>query len=193
MGSVDAFFNTTYGWALVAKIVLLGAIVAVAAGSRRQTIQLERGEPISPGRLRRSMSVEVLVAVFVLGATATLVRAAPPVTESEGPVVRELNLGPMRLQMDIEPATVGPNDMHLYLFDRRTGRQIDRVKEMSLRLTQREKGVGPITLDIPREGPAHYELRNSTLGISGGWEGTVTARVSEFDEFSGRIKFEVRD
>ena len=104
--------------------------------------------------------------MLVLAATATLVRAAPPATIDDGPVVRELDLGPMRLQMDIEPATVGPNDYHLYLFDRRTGAQIDRVEELTVKLVQRDKGIGPITLDIPRKGPAHYELRNSTLGVA---------------------------
>ena len=94
--------------------------------------------------------------------------------------------------MDVEPETAGPNDYHLYLFDRRTGAQVDRVEEMTVRLVQPEKGIGPITLDIPRKGPAHYELRNATLGVDGGWEATVIARVSDFDEYAARTRFEVR-
>ena len=138
------------------------------------------------------MRAEVVLAVLVLAATATLVRAAPPATIDNGPVVRELDLGPMRLQMDIEPATVGPNDYHLYLFDRRTGAQIDRVEELTVRLVQRDKDIGPITIDIPRKGPAHYELRNSTLGVRGTWSATITARVSEFDEYAAKTEFEVK-
>ena len=138
------------------------------------------------------MRAEVALAVLVLAATATLVRAAPPATIDNGPVVRELDLGPMRLQMDIEPATVGPNDYHLYLFDRRTGAQIDRVEELTVRLVQRDKDIGPITIAIPRKGPAHYELRNSTLGVRGTWAATITARVSEFDEYAAKTEFEVK-
>ena len=44
---------------------------------------------------------------------------------------------------------------------------------------------GRSRLDIPRKGPAHYELRNSTLGVRGTWAATITARVSEFDEYCG--------
>jgi copper transport protein len=138
------------------------------------------------------MLAEVGIAVLVLGATATLVRAAPHATIAAGPVIRELDLGPMRLELDIEPATVGPNDYHRYLFDRRTGAQVDRVKELTVRLRQRERGIGPITLDIPRKGPAHYELRDSPLGVPGEWEATITARVSDFDAHIARTRFEVR-
>lgn len=192
LGSVGAFFDTTYGWALLAKVGLLCLIVALAAANRRRTVRLAGGDVDAAPRLRRAMRAEVVLAVFVLAATATLVRAAPPATMNNGPVVRELNLGPMRLQMDVEPATVGPNDYHLYLFDRRTGAQIDRVKQLTVKLVQRDKNIGPITLDIPRKGPAHYELRNSTLGVRGTWDATVTARVSEFDEYSAKASFKVR-
>ena len=192
LGSIGAFFDSTYGWALVAKIALLSGVVALAAANRRRTIRLVAGDAEAAPRLRRAMRAEVVLAVLVLAATATLVRAAPPATIADGPVVRELDLGPMRLQIDIEPATVGPNDYHLYLFDRRTGAQIDRVEELTISLVQRDKKIGPITIDIPRKGPAHYELRNSALGVRGTWNATVTARVSDFDEYSAKTQFEVR-
>jgi len=193
MGSIGAFFDTTYGLALLAKIVLLAGIIGLAAGNRRRAARLAAGASDDAPALRRAMRAEVLLAVLVIGATATLVRAAPPETISGGPVLRELDLGPMRLQMDIEPGSVGPTDYHLYLFDRRTGEQIDRVKELRIELVQPEEDIGPIELDIPRKGPAHYELRDSALGVAGTWEATVTARVSAFDEYSATTEFEIRD
>jgi copper transport protein len=192
LGSVGALFSTTYGWALMAKVALLAAIVALAVGNRRRTARLAGGDAADARNLRRSMRAEVGLAVLVLAATATVVRAAPPATLDSGPVVRELDVGPMRLQMDIEPATTGANDFHLYLFDRRTGAQVDRVEQLTVRLVQRDKGIGPITLDIPRKGPAHYELLSATLGVPGTWDATVTARVSDFDEYAAKTRFEIR-
>lgn len=195
LGSIGGFFDSPYGWALVAKIALVVGIIGLAAANRRRTAHLA-DSPVdadqSATSLRSAMRTEALLAVLVLGATATLVRAAPPATVNNGPVVRELDLGAIRLQMDIEPAKVGPNDYHLYLFDRRTGAQIDRVEELKVTLVQRDKNIGPIKLAIPRKGPAHYELRNSTLGVAGTWEATVTARVSAFDEYTAKLRFEVR-
>ena len=190
LGSPGAVFASTYGWALVAKAGLLGVVVVLAAANRRRTARLAPGRTATA--LRTAMRGELAPAVLVVAATATLVRAAPPATLAAGPVVRELDLGPMRLQLDLEPGDAGPTDLHLYLFDRRTGAQVDRVEELRVRLVQREQGIGPITLRIPRKGPAHYELLGTTLGVAGTWEATVTARVSEFDEHSARTRFEVR-
>ena len=99
----------------------------------------------------------------------------------------------MRLEMVIEPATTGPNDFHLYLFDRRTGAQIDRVEEMTVSLRQPEKDIGPIRLPIPRKGPAHYEKLDEALGVPGTWEVRVQARVNEFDAYEAKDEIEVRE
>jgi copper transport protein len=182
-----SLFTTTYGVSLLAKIVLLGAIVAIASGNRRRVRDLVR-----TGALKRAMRAEVAVAVLVLAATAVLVRAAPPASIASGPVESELDLGPMRLEMVIEPATTGPNDFHLYLFDRKSGAQIDRIEELTVSLTQEDKGIGPIKVAIPRKGPAHYEQLDEALGVPGTWQVRVDARVNDFDAFSARDTFEVR-
>ncbi len=192
LDSVGAFFTSTYGWALLAKIGLVAGVVALGSISRRHTAGLSGALPQTPMTLRRAMRAEVVLALFVLAGTATLVRAAPPAAVNAGPVIRELNLGALRLQMDIEPGTVGPNDYHLYLFDRKTGAQIDRVEEMTVRVTQPDEGIGPITIPIPREGPAHYELRGSALSATGTWTAEVVARVSEFEELTATTEFKVR-
>jgi copper transport protein len=192
LGSIGALVDSTYGWALLAKIALLGGVVALAAGNRRRAAAFAGGATQPAGALRRAMGAEVALAVLVLAATATLVRATPAATRSAGPVVRELDVGPLRLQMDIEPAATGPNDYHLYFFDRRTGAQVDRVKEVKVRLVQREKGIGPIVLGIPRKDVAHYELLGAPLGVPGTWSAQVDVRVSEFDQHTARFDFDVR-
>lgn len=205
LGSVGALVSSSYGWALLAKLVLLAGVVALAAGNRRRAAALARGTGGAAGAggtggaagtaraLRRAMAAEVALAALVLAATATLVRATPPATERSGPVVRELDVGPLRLQMDVEPAVAGPNDWHLYFFDRRTGAQVDRVKEVRVRLTQPEKGIGPLVLTIPRKDVAHYELLGSAaMGVPGTWRAQVDVRVSEFDQYTARTELDVR-
>ncbi|HEX2087310.1 MAG TPA: copper resistance protein CopC [Solirubrobacteraceae bacterium] len=186
----ETLLTSTYGIALLAKIALLAVIVAVAAGNRRRVAALVASG--APGALRAAMRAEVALAALVLAATAVLVRAAPPASVAAGPATSELDLGPMRLEMVIEPATTGPNDFHLYFFDRRTGAQIDRVEEVTVSLTQEEKRIGPIRIEIPRKGPAHYEQLDEALGVPGEWQVQVDARVSEFDAYSARDVIEVR-
>jgi copper transport protein len=191
LGSLTEILSGTYAIALLSKLVLVAAIVASATRARRAVGRLA-GETAAAAGLRRVMRVEIAMAVLVLAATAVLVRAAPPASVAAGPAEEELDLGPMRLEMVIEPAKTGPNDFHLYLFDRRTGAQVDRVKQMTVRLVQRDKDIGPIRLDIPRRGPAHYELLDQALGVPGTWEVQVDARVSEFDAYTAATEIEVR-
>ena len=190
LGSLTEIVSGTYAIALLSKLVLVGVIVALATRSRR-SVEALRGGGASPG-IRRVMLAEVALAVLVIAATAVLVRASPPATVASGPAEEELDLGPMRLEMVIEPAETGPNDFHLYLFNRQTGAQVNRVKELTVRLTQPEKDIGPITLDIPRKGPAHYELLDQALGVPGRWEVAVDARVSAFDSYTAEADIEVR-
>ena len=190
LDGIDTLFTSTYGLALLAKILLLGGIVAVAAGNRRRVARLLSGG--APGALRTAMRAEVALALIVLAATAVVVRAQPPAAEAIGPAQSELDLGPMRLEMVIEPAETGPNDFHLYFFDRKTGAQIDRVEEVTVSLTQPDKGIGPIKLQIPRKGPAHYEQLDEALGVPGTWNVKVDVRVNEFDAYSAEDEIEVR-
>ena len=183
-------FTSTYGIALLAKVALLAAIVAMANRNRTRVRRLVAGD--DGDGLRVAMRAEVAIAALVLAATAVLVRAQPPAASATGPVTEELDLGPMRLEMVVEPATAGPNDLHLYLFDRRSGAQVDRVEELTVSLTQVDKGVGPIKVVIPRKGPAHYEKLDEALGVPGKWHFQVQARVSDFDAFSADGDFEVR-
>jgi copper transport protein len=182
------FFTDAYGIALLAKIVLLGAIVGLGALNRRA---LKSDTATTAGRLRRAMSAEVIAAALVIAATATVVRLAPPAAEASGPDYRNLDLGPLRLQMVIEPQKTGANTAHLYLYDRATGEQFDRAKQLTLTMAQPDKKIGPILHDVPRLSFAHYELRGLTVGVPGTWRIRVIVRVSEFDEYTAdtRVTF----
>ena len=90
LGSLTEIVSGTYGIALLAKVVLVGVIVALATRSRRAAAQLASGDGRT--RLRRLMEIEVGLAVLVIAATAVLVRAAPPATVASGPAQEELDL-----------------------------------------------------------------------------------------------------
>ena len=194
-GSTQAWFyldspgdlvGDSYGIAITAKVLLLGGIVALAARNRRA---LERGAR----GLKQAMRAEVALALLVVAATATLVRLSPPAAEAGGPDYRNLDMGPLRLQMVIEPQQVGSNVAHLYFYDRKTGAQIDGLKEVRLRMTQPDKKIGPIVVRVPRKSFAHYELRGLTFGVSGTWRIRATARVSEFDQYEAQTTVDIGD
>ena len=77
--------------------------------------------------------------------TGALASYAPAIAQVSGPVEITQRLGPEELQLTVDPATAGPNVMHLYLLDAKTGAQFDGAKELTVQATQTAKGIGPRT------------------------------------------------
>ena len=97
---------------------------------------------------------------------------------------RPPTIGPARLEMTVDPARVGPNEMHLYLFDRAAGRQYRRPPRSSRsRAELPEKRIAPIELDADqgRPGPLRGLRRDVRRGRRLDARGRRACR--DFDEF----------
>ena len=97
-----------------------------------------------------------------------------------------------RLEMTVDPARVGPNEIHLYLFDRASGRPYRGAKEVTIHAELPEKGIAAMHLDPTRAGPGHYVVSGATLGVAGDWVLDVAVRVSDFDEHETHVKVPIR-
>ena len=73
VGSFTALIGTGYGQALIIKILLIGGLLALAAANKLRFIPaLRAGDPAAASHLSKSISVEWLVILAVLGTTAVL-------------------------------------------------------------------------------------------------------------------------
>ena len=95
------------------------------------------------------------------------------------------------MELTVDPARVGPNEMHVYLFDRRDGRQYDETKELTVTAELPERGIEPIEFEATKAGPGHYVISGAALGVAGDWTVEVAARVSDFDEFRTKVRVPV--
>ena len=122
--------------------------------NRRRLARLSRDAPGDGWALRRSMRAEVLLAVLVLArhGHARAGRAARRAGERAGRP-RAGRGAACASSWRSSRRESDPNDFHLYLFDRRTGAQIDRVEEITVRLTQPERGHRPDQAGDPAQGP----------------------------------------
>jgi hypothetical protein len=82
--------------------------------------------------------------------------------------------------------------VHLYLFDRRTGRQWNRSKELTVAASLPDRAIGPLKLDAQKAGPGHYVIRRADLAPKGDWRLEVTSRVSAFDEYAAHFEVPIR-
>ena len=142
----------------------------------------------TPGRagfaLRRSIRAEILLIVGRPGRDrrADHVRARRTMRPA-GPVSKTASLGPADVQLTVDPARVGPNEMHVYLIDKQNGTQYDKVKEMNVDLLLPAEKLGPLKADVRKAGPGHYVMNGALFGVSGEWDVKMSARVSEFDAY----------
>jgi copper transport protein len=191
--------STGYGRAVLAKFLLLLAVIAIAAYNRQTVIpRLRRvaelgGSPGLPGvLLRRALRGEVALLAVVIGVTAALASYAPPVSAQSGPFSTTTEVGPTTLEMDVDPARVGANQIHIYFFDAKTGAPCKAGKELTVTATLPDKEIGPLPLTVQSAGPGHYIVQSALLNAPGDWELGLALRVSEFDQFETKVEVPVR-
>ena len=142
--------------------------------------------------LRRNLRAEVGLLAVVLGVTAVLVGYAPAADSGQGPVSGRTTIGAEVLEYTVEPAAVGPNQIHLYLFDADDGSQFNGAKEVRVELFEADRGIGPLDADVRKAGPGHYTAPGTQFGASGDWTVTVTVRTSRFDEDAAELEVPIR-
>ena len=137
--------------------------------------------------LRRTLRFELALGLAAIAATGALSSYAPSVAESAGPYATTVNVGPARLEVTVDPAKVGPNQLHLYLFDRKTGAAFEGTKELRVTAAMPAKQIAPIALSAHVAGPGHYVVDGASLAVAGDWTIAVVDRVSDFDEYETRF------
>jgi copper transport protein len=196
---IDALTGTAFGRSVLIKSGLLLVLIGFGALNRRRVVPALRrlaaaaASPGGPGRmLRLTLRSEVALVLGVLGVTGALTGYAPPTSADEGPQSVSKRMGPLDLELTVDPAAVGVNEMHVYLFRARDGTPFTGTKELTVRVSQPGKGIGPIDARLRSGGPGHYLADAVTLSPGGTWQIEVTDRVSEFDQYSTKATVHVR-
>jgi copper transport protein len=197
--SVEGLLHTTYGTLILIKVALLLALIGCGWVNRERVIPALRrivdagGSPGATGALaRRTMRGEIALMLTVLGVTAALVSYAPPIDAASGPFATNTTLGPIELEMTVEPAKVGLNTVHMYLIEAKDGTQYTGTKELTVTARLPAKGIGPLALHPTLAGPGHYILSSAVLSPGGTWEIEIVDRVSEFEEYSRTVDVPIR-
>jgi copper transport protein len=139
--------------------------------------------------------VELLLAVVVLGVTSVLVGTPP----AESAVVQPLDSTlPLKgtsgtsgsVQVSIEPASTGPNVLHLYLFD--DAGQLAQPAGITVTISEPSQQLGPIDVKLQPAGPGHYTADAMDIPAAGTWTLQVSVRKDEFTAYTASTTFPVR-
>jgi copper transport protein len=183
VASFSGLFTSTYGRLILIKSGLALAAIAGAAYSRR--LVLARTAETGPHRLRRAVLVELAVLAIVLGVTSVVVQIPPPRTaeaattaNTPSTVSQTLRGDDMSLQVDVFPAAVGNNSIHLYAYT------LDNkplpVVEWSATAALPSKAIEPIEIPLLRITDFHA-IGDIALPMAGEWTLKFTVRTSDID------------
>jgi copper transport protein len=199
LSAIDDLIDTAYGRTIVVKSVVVLGLLCLGAWNRQRTLpalarEARAGEPPSrPGiALRRALRAEIALGIAALAATGALAGYSPSEVQATGPYSGSADLGPARAELTVEPALAGPNEVHLYFFDRADGSQWNATKELTVAASLPDRDIAPIELESRRAGPGHYVIGGAPLAPAGDWTLEVVARVSDFDEFRTRFQVPIK-
>ncbi|WP_412748669.1 copper resistance protein CopC [Krasilnikovia sp. M28-CT-15] len=185
VASLSGLVDSTYGRLILVKAGLAAVVIAVAAVAR--TVVRKGGVPESPRPLRRLVAVELGVSAVVLAVTAALVQIPPPRTAEAAEtaatknttVSQTLRNSSMSLQVDIFPATVGNNSLHLYAYT--PDNKPLPVVEWTATAALPAKGIEPIEVPLLRITDFHA-IGDVALPAAGDWTFKFTLRTSDIDQ-----------
>ncbi|MGC0415441.1 copper resistance protein CopC [Embleya sp. AB8] len=214
VGSFAALFDTTFGLLLVFKVDLVLLMLAGAWVSRRWLMRqlavaaagrkggLGKGTGPKWGVLRKAVAIEAALAIAVLGVTTVLTDTEPGRTaherkqaEAAGPVSRSVPFdaggaaGKGKLDVTVDPARVGPNELHIYFAD--PIGQIREVEELTVSMALPGKGIDGADVQVRRGGPGHW-LGDLSMPMAGRWELSFAIRTSDVDRITVTVPVEVR-
>jgi nitrogen fixation protein FixH len=179
-------FDTSFGVALLVKIGLFGALVALGARNRYVNVPKVAADPERATPLRRSVGAEVLIAIGILGATAvlselppatTLAAAAPKPAAQQQVVVAGSDFGTTtRVRLTVTPGTVGPNEFDARVTDYDTGRPLDATA-VSLQFSLPGRpDLGMPSVDLARSSGGDWTGQSTVLAIGGTWNVSVVVQ-----------------
>jgi copper transport protein len=179
-----ALTGTDYGRVLALKVAVVLVVVGLAAVARYRLLP-RAGIGTPPGRLRHVLGVEaaggaavVLVAALLANTVPAgeVVAAADAARVRGGPQTQALRAGPLRLQLDLEPGTVGRNLLQVRVTGPR-GRPVDDLARIGLTVADEAGRASPVSLRADRVAPATYRATTNAFTLPGGWRVEVAGGV----------------
>jgi copper transport protein len=167
LSSVNDLASTGYGRAVLAKIVLVGLIVAAAARNRRRNVERVATDTAP---LRRTSRLELGLATVALATAALLGTLSPPVASSSNtpPGLSASGSGHgVRVKLTTASAEPGPNTFTA---------SVNRAGSVSLRFVPiDDPSVRPTVLALKPSGPGRYTGSGGNLEFDGRWRVEVRA------------------
>ncbi len=193
--ALRGLWETTYGQLLLVKITLVLPLLALGLYNNRRAVPRLRerlATATERTRFLRTAAAELALMVAIVSVTAVLVSEPPARAEvaPRGPYATTAQLGDLELNLVVDPATAGRNQIHLYLTNS-SGQPTD-VDEATVSATLASRQIGPLRLEAHQAGPGHFLVHGAQLALAGDWQLRVEVRRGEFDSATATVSVPIR-
>jgi copper transport protein len=203
IGDVKGLFTTTYGQALLVKLMLIGPLLGIAGINLVFTHRgLQSGREIWGSRLRGLVGAEVFLATGVLAAVGVMIsapptrgvlalRAAAAANPNPTAIDDTATADDLTVHLHIAPGWVGDNTFVLSLSDP-DGNPVEDASLIRLRFQSQTENVGQSELRPTHQGSGVYAVSGSNLSLPGSWRIRMTVqRPHQYDvvvDFSPNLR-----
>lgn len=171
-GGLDDVTVTTWGRLLLAKVMLVIAMIAIG-GVSRWLLQHD-----GAGSIRRTLVVEAVIGLLVVGLAAGMVAQPPRPSVSALPFNQSITASGVIAAVTISPGSVGSNEIHILITP--PGGSIRPVTNVTARVSLPSAGVPNSPVTLKPEGANHYS-GTITFPESGDWRLELIVDVTETD------------
>ncbi|GAB4010843.1 copper resistance CopC/CopD family protein [Nocardioides ultimimeridianus] len=186
VGAWGALTATTYGRELLVKLGLVLLILAAATFSRRWA----HGPATGPAaRLQRSVEIELVLAMAVIGVTAVIATTMPATVAYHPSASARLTTGPDVVQVSAVPA--GDRTMRLDLVVLDASERPTSPAEVDAAVSLPGRDLGPLTITLHRAGIGHM-TGTVAVPVVGSWTLSVTVRTTAIDEYTATTPLPIR-
>jgi copper transport protein len=191
--NVGLLYDSTYGKLILTKIAL-GSMMVVIGGYNQFRIQkpaeknLESGTIFVYDKFRKSLKIESIVGIVLLGVVALLTNSSLPAGEVQEAQAENISFIYQTLQfssaakfdISINPLSTGTNTVTISITSL-DEKALDDIFEVILKVSNPQKGISPIDLKLlptrsaDVNSPIIQYVGNATFGFPGKWHVEIVA------------------
>ncbi len=159
-GNLDDLTSTSWGRTLLVKVAVVAVLVALGGVSQ----WLLRND--GPSALKRTVLVEALIGIAIVGVAAALVALPPQSVAASEVFTATLTEQGVIADVTVTPGRVGENEVHVVITP--PGGSIDPVVSASVQAELPAAGTGEVPGILESIGPNHY-TGTIVLSQAGDW------------------------
>ncbi|PNK37247.1 copper resistance protein [Bacillus thuringiensis] len=181
--TIHSLFDTKYGLALLAKILLfifMGILGIVHYVKGR--IRAQQG-------LGATVKVEFVIGIIIFVIVAFMTNVQTPPMPPTGPFTesKQLDNG-YELTLNVSPNKVGQNKFHIKLKDEK-GQPVTDMEQMILTTQSLDMNMGKGSFKVSVVSPGEYEAEGMYINMTGNWNIHVHGLTKSLDSFDTDFKF----